>query len=207
MNIRDYYQYQFRADVETFMPDTRVPYFGHSWEHDCRGLDKIPSERRTAFLICIYFTVLVDQAMHAHFRSQYLAFESLTRYPKYCHSLGQFQKNPRGILLHPVEQGLVPQTKLEQLLDSSMELFVEEVDEFFQNHMPAIEPKDFFDKILYDSDVQIPLLVVLVSPELKDDIVVKTYEALRKAVEKKYTKKNQQGTEGDAVNRAPKLRR
>ena len=192
MNIRDYYLNQFRANLAIFMPDTRVPYFGHSWQHDCLGLDKIPSERRAAFLICIYFTVLVDQAMHAHFRSHYSAFESLTRYPKYCHGLGQFQKNPRGILLHPVEQGLVPQANLADLLDSSMKLFVKEVSDFFQNHLSAINPEEFFAKLLYDSDVQIPLLVVIAQPELKDDIVVKAYNALHEEVEKNYPKRRQQ---------------
>ncbi len=174
------------------MPDAHIPYFGHSWQQNCRGLDSIPSERRVSFLVCIYFTVLVDQAMYTHFRSHYSTFASLTRYPKYCHGLGQFQKNPRGILLHPIECGLVSKSNLAELLVPGMDLFVEEVDDFFQNQMPAVNPQEFFDKLLYDSDVQIPLLVVLVKPELKDDIVVKAYEALRKAVKEKYPKRSQQ---------------
>jgi len=60
--IRDYYNNQFRTDLAKFMPDARVPYFGHSWGSDCRNLDKIQIESRPAFLICLYFTVLVDQA-------------------------------------------------------------------------------------------------------------------------------------------------
>ena len=126
--------------------------------------------------------------MHAHFRPYYARFESMTRYPKYCRGLGQFQKNPRGILLYPVERGFVSQQLLEMLLHDGMELFVEQVDDFFRNHMPEISPKDFFDKLIYDPDVQIPLLLVMVKPELKDDIVVKAYEALRGAVERRFPK-------------------
>ncbi|RLB85397.1 MAG: hypothetical protein DRH26_18340 [Deltaproteobacteria bacterium] len=47
----------------------------------------------------------------------------------------------------------------------------------------------FFDKLIYDSDVQIPLLIVMVNPEMKEDIVVKAYEALRSAVENIIKKK------------------
>lgn len=71
--------------------------------------------------------------MHAHFRPFYAKFESLTKYPKYCRGLGQFQKNPRGILLYPVERGLVSQEQLERLLKDGMELFVEEIDDFCRN--------------------------------------------------------------------------
>jgi hypothetical protein len=186
MNLRDYYLNDFRADLANFMPDSRLPYFGHSWEYDCPNLDRIPPDRHPAFLICLYFTVLVDQGMHTHFRPFYEKFESLTRYPKYCRGLGQYHKNPRGILLYPVERGFVAQEKLEGLLKDGMELFVEEVDDFCRNHMPEINPKDFFEKLLYDPDVQIPLLLVMVKPELKDDIVVKAYEALREAVKGKF---------------------
>lgn len=133
MNVRDYYLNDFRADLANFMPDPRLPYFGHSWEYDCRNLDRIPPDRRPALLFCLYFTVLVDQGMHAHFRPFYAKFESLTKYPKYCRGLGQFQKNPRGILLYPVERGLVSQEQLERLLKDGMELFVEEIDDFCRN--------------------------------------------------------------------------
>ena len=188
MNIRDYYQNQFQADLTVFMPDSRFPYFGHSWQQDCRGLENIPPERRATFLICMYFTVLVDQAMHAHFRAYYPTFESLTRYPKFCHGLGQFQKNPRGILLYPIERGLIRQTEIEGVLNSGMHLFVAEVAGFFQSYMSSVTPQRFFDKLLYDPDVKIPLIVVLLNPDMQNDIEVKTYNALRKAVDEKYPK-------------------
>ena len=171
------------------MPCRTVPYFGHSWSHNCGNLNKIPLAFRPAFLICLYFTVLVDQAMHAHFRADYQQFEQLTRYPKFCHGLGQFQKNPRAILSVPVEKGIVNQQEIEKMLPDGMELFVNEVVDFFQQHMQNITLIDFFDKLIYDSDVHIPLLIVIVNPEMKEDIVVKAYEALRGSVEKIIKKK------------------
>ena len=182
--IREYYNNKFREELAVFMPDRRVPYFGHSWSYDCGNLNKIPIASRPAFLICLYFTVLVDQAMHAHFWSDYQQFEQMTRYPKFCHGLGQFQKNPRAILSVPVEKGIVNQEEIEKTLPDGMELFVKEVVDFFQQHMQNIDPTNFFEKLIYDSDVQIPLLIVMINPEMKEDIVVKAYEALRGAVDK-----------------------
>ena len=78
------------------------------------------------------------------------------------------------------------------LLDPGMKLFVKEVSDFFQNHLSAINPEEFFDKLLYDSDVQIPLLVVIAQPELKDDIVVKAYNAHREEVKKNYPERRKQ---------------
>ncbi len=187
--IRDYYNNEFRTDLAIFMPDARVPYFGHSWGSDCRNLDKIQIESRPAFLICLYFTVLVDQAMYTHYRSDYERFTQLTQYPKFCHGLGQFQKNPRELLFVPVEKGMVDKRAIGKELSAGMELFVDEAVDFFQNYMKHINPAEFFDKLIYDSDVQIPLLIVMIKPEMKDDIVVQAYEALRAAVEKKIEKK------------------
>ncbi len=172
------------------MPDPQLPYFGHSWNYDCKNLDKIPTERRAAFLICLYFTVLVDQAMHTHYLSHYARFEELTRYPKFCHGLGQFQKNPRAILSVPVDKGFVEHTAIEMHLIDGMNLFVDEVATFFEEHMPTIETAEFFNKLICDPDVQIPELVVMVNEELKNDIVYKAYKALRTAVDTKYAHKS-----------------
>lgn len=181
--ISDYYHSQFRADLARFLPRRDVPYFGHSWSHDCRGLENIVGEDRSAFLVCLYFTVLVDQAMHEHFRAHYSRFETLTRYPKFCHGLGQFQKNPRAILAVPIEKGYVEKAVIEALLPSGMQLFVSEVIAFFRDHMPEISAPEFFEKLAFDQDVQIPELFVALDPATKDHIEYKAYRALRKAID------------------------
>ena len=45
MRIRDYYLKDFRRDLSCFMKGSSVPYFGHSWEHDCGGIEKVPIEK------------------------------------------------------------------------------------------------------------------------------------------------------------------
>jgi hypothetical protein len=49
--------------------------------------------------------------------------------------------------------------------------------------MPQINPDEFFEKLLYDPDVQIPLILVLANPEMKTDKGVLAYEAMKKAVQ------------------------
>ena len=168
------------------MPDTRRPYFGHNWEHNCCNLDKVPKQNWSVFLICLYFTVLVDQAMYTYFGPVYSKFESLTKYPKFCYGLGQFHKNPRKILTVPVKKIFVQKEEIEVFLDDGMVLFVDEVIDFCKHQMPEINAEIFFEKLLYDPDVHIPLIVTLPNPELKDDIAVKSYESLKRAVEKRF---------------------
>lgn len=182
MDIKDYYLNDFRSDLTHFLPDARWPYFGHSWNYDCENLNKVPPERRAVFLICLYFTVLVDQAMHSHYPSHYSRFEELTRYPKFCHGLGQFQKNPRAILAVPVDKALVEQDTIERYLLAGMHLFIDEVAAFFKEHMPAIETDKFLQTLIYDPDVQIPELLAMVDENLGNDVVYKAYKALRAAV-------------------------
>lgn len=187
MQIRDYYHKNYSHDLFRFLPDTSLPYFGHTWQHDCGNLKNVDSQSRAAFLICLYFTVLVDQAMHAHFIRDYPKFEGLTQYPKFCHGLAQFHQNPREILYVPVKNGLVNQEKLESLLRAGMELFVDEVTDFFQRYMPQIKTEVFFKKLIYDPDVQIPLIFVLADASLKDDIIFKTYKALKTEVQNRFS--------------------
>lgn len=182
-DIRDYYHCQFRDDLVRFLPSRDVPYFGHSWTYDCRGLESVAEQNRPAFLVCLYFTVLVDQAMHENFRSHYPRFEALTRYPKFCHGLGQFHKNPRAILATPIEKGFVEKSALEALLSPGMALFVAEVVGFFRDHMPEITHSDFLGKLVCDRDVQIPEIFVALDPTTKDHIEYKAYRALRQAIE------------------------
>lgn len=182
-DVRNYYQSQFRNDLARFLPSRDLPYFGHSWGYDCRGIENVSEQNRPAFLVCLYFTVLVDQAMHEHFRTHYPRFENLTRYPKFCHGLGQFQKNPRAILTTPIEKGLADKLTIEAFLLPGMALFVDEVASFFREHMPEIAPSTFFEKLVYDPDVQIPEILVAIDPSTKDHIEYKAYRALRQAID------------------------
>lgn len=185
MYMRKYYASDFRNDLGSFMGTAPAPYFGHAWSSDCaKQLARVPADNRSSFLICLYFTVLVDQAMYTHFRSRYTAFEALTKYPKFCHGLSQHQHNPRQILATPVDRGVVDAQQVLAGLPDGMALFVDEVLEFFRDHMPDVAVEAFFDALLYDPDTQIPELLVLVDPKLKQDVVVAAYRELKAAVKR-----------------------
>lgn len=184
--MRQYYQQHFQSDLKRFMPRSDLPYFGNDWERACSGLENVAPERREKFLVCLYFTVLVDQAVHAHVPALYPRFEALTLYPKFCHGLGQFQKNPRYLLDAPAEKGLVAAAALAEVIPEGMALFVDEVIDFSVGHLPELDPIDFFQKLLYDPDVQIPLLVPLLEPSVRQRPAWVAYESLRNAVAAKF---------------------
>lgn len=182
MSISDYYHQTFRFDLAAFMGQSSVPYFGHSWRYDCRGLERVPASARPFFLVCLYFTVLVDQAMHEHYRSHYSRFEQLTRYPKFCHGLGQFQHNPRAILSVPIGRGLVSADELHAQLVAGMELFVAEVALFFRDNMPDISATEFFDQLACDPDVQMPIIFVMADKTVAETTDYRAYSALQQAI-------------------------
>jgi len=182
MIVADYYRQTFRSDLAAFMGQSSTPYFGRAWRHDCRGLERVPATSRPFFLVYLYFTVLVDQAMHEHFRTHYQRFEQLTRYPKFCHGLGQFQHNPRGILTIPIVRGLVNASELHAQLEPGMELFVAEVASFFRDYMPEIIAGEFFERLASDPDVQIPLLVVILDKAVAESTDYRAYDALKHAI-------------------------
>ena len=184
--MREYYQQHFRSDLQRFMPRSDLPYFGHGWEYACPGLENVAPERRAKCLVCLYFTVLVDQAVYTHFPALYPKFEELTRYPKFCHGLGQFQKNPRDLLDLPVDRGLVTGASLAEVIPEGMNLFVDEVIDFSARHLPELEPIVFFQRLLDDPDVQLPLLVPMLEPRVRQYPGWIAYESLRNAVEAKF---------------------
>jgi hypothetical protein len=110
----------------------------------------------------------------------------MTQYPKFCYGLSQFQHNPRGILNVPTEQGVVSAQAINELLPEGMTLFVDETVAYFSEHLQAVEPRDFFHKLIYDPDVQIPLLLIVVDPSLNDDVVCVAYQQLRTAMDRKF---------------------
>ena len=182
--MEDYYHNNFRTDLEAFFAGSRALYFGHAWSQNCgQQISKVPANNRPAFLICLYFTVLVDQAMHAHFRQHYREFADLTKYPKFCHGLGQFHHNPRDILSAPVDQGIVVTQDVKDLLPAGMTILVDEVVDFFKKHMPQIDPSNFFSALVFDPDVQVLGILSLINSELANDVVHVAYDALYEAAE------------------------
>ncbi len=120
--------------------------------------------------------------MHEYYRTNYSRFEQLTRYPKFCHGLGQFQHNPRGILSVPIDRCFVSADELHAQLEPGMELFVSEVVSFFREHMPNISAAEFFDRLIHDRDVQIPLVVIMLDKTVSESTDYRAYSALQRAI-------------------------
>jgi hypothetical protein len=183
--ITDYYHETFRQDLQDFLGEVPLPYFGHGWPFESRSqLARVPASRREEFVLCLYLTVLADQAMYTHGGAFYREFAALTQAPKFCHGLCQFQHNPRGILLAAVERGAVSRDRLVELLPDAMALLVAEMTSFFAEHGPGVSAQGFFEKLRHDPDVVIPELLVIVEPSLRDDVGYLAHCALREAMDR-----------------------
>src|ERR1043166_10234804 len=92
MSLEEYYLQKFRGDLALMFSgmDARdVRYrFGNDWVRECALLPRVPEANRPALLVCLYFTVLVDQGMHTHFLQFHRRFEKLTQYPKFLVGFG-----------------------------------------------------------------------------------------------------------------------
>ncbi len=161
MSLKEYYYQDFRSDLALlfrgFEPQehARILGVGHIWTHSgCAQLSQVPADHRSQFLACLYFTVLVDQAMHTHFYFEARRFEELTQYPKFRVGLGHaLHMNPASILTAPIQRGLVSEDSVCQIIPEAMTLFVDETASFFRDHLPKIRPTDFFDRLLADPHV------------------------------------------------------
>lgn len=159
MRLHEYYQNDFQQDLTALFhgirpPEARIVTLGYDWVDRCTFLARVPLAHRPAFLLCLHFTILVDQAMHAHFLLWYTEFEKLTMYPKFRLGLGHpAYLNPTRILEDPIRCSLVAESDIRALIPEGMSLFVEETDDFSKRHMPQIAASDFFERILSDPDV------------------------------------------------------
>ena len=161
MTLKEYYNGPFRSDLTSLLrgfeprEHARILGVGHIWAHDrCTQLSQVPADHRARFLACLYFTVLVDQAMNTHFYFESRRFEELTQYPKFRVGLGHaLHMNPASILSVPIQHGLVTEAALCEIIPETITLFVDETASFFRDHMPQIRASDFFERLLADPDV------------------------------------------------------
>src|SRR5262245_3314726 len=108
MSIRDYYHQDFRGDLAAMFRDMDVRdvryTFGNDWMRECSLLPRVPEPRRPPLLVCLYFTVLVDQAVHTYFLPFHRRFEELTMYPKFLVGFGhEAHLNPAFIFTVPIQ--------------------------------------------------------------------------------------------------------
>ena len=159
MRLHQYYHQHFREDLQALFRnvpehEARIIALGYNWIDGCTFLNRVEPVKRSAFLSCLHFTVLADQAMHAHFLFCYDNFEKLTLYPKFRLGLGHpAYLNPIRIFEDPIRCNLVTESDVRKIIPEGMSLFIAETDDFFKEHMPQIATSEFFNRILADPDV------------------------------------------------------
>jgi hypothetical protein len=160
MSLKNYYYQTFPSDLAHLFrgfdhhEHTGILALGSIWAFsNCAQLTQVPADHRPQFLACLYFTVLVDQAMHTHFGWQARRFEELTRYPKFRVGLGHpAHMNPILIFEKPIHHSYVSADAIHQIIPEAIRLFVDETTSFFRDHMPEIQAADFFSRLLGDPD-------------------------------------------------------
>ena len=179
MTFEDYYTKKFERDLMLFytaMPEGMRKHFQRSPDSYSismnflvdpeMALKVIPLEDRPNFAVCLYFTALVDQSMHYHFRNSYERFRMLTNYPKLtgaCPGGCQHMANPRIALKcmnlfdcdpseyinsrsETVERS---QVILKPIVEEGIAYFLKDFPGFLRTYFPEItEPESFARRVL-----------------------------------------------------------
>ena len=185
MTFEDYYTKKFERDLMLFyaaMPEGMRKHFQRSPESYSismnflvdpeMALKVISLEDRPNFAVCLYFTALVDQSMHYHFRNSYERFRMLTNYPKLtgaCPGGCQHMANPRIALkcmnlfdCDPSEYidsrretAKRNQTILEPIVEEGIAYFLKDFPEFLRKYFPEIPEPESFARRVFCQDYSI----------------------------------------------------
>jgi hypothetical protein len=178
MKFEDYYTKQFEHDLRKFyatMPEGMRKHFPRSPEsysismnflvEPDLALKVIPLEDRPNFAVCLYFTALVDQAMHYHFQNSYEKFRRLTNYPKLtgacpgacmymahptialkCTNL--FNSDPSEYINSRTETVERSQAILKPIVEEGIVYFLKDFPDFLRKYFPEIgEPESFAHRV------------------------------------------------------------
>jgi hypothetical protein len=178
MKFEDYYTKKFEHDLRKFyatMPEGMRKHFSRSPEsysismnflvEPDLALKVIPLEDRPSFAVCLYFTALVDQSMHYHFRQYYERFERMTNYPKLtgacpgacmymahptialkCTNL--FNSDPSEYINSRNETIERSQAILKPIVEEGIVYFLKDFPQFLRTYFPEIpEPESFARRV------------------------------------------------------------
>lgn len=178
----DYYKYYtrfFQKDLVNFME--RVPYNPHrKFNEEIYNiqyflltsnycfLDTVPKDRRSHFIVALFWVVLIDQVCYTHYHSVYPAFQNNTKYPKFignCPGTCQYNLHPRKIFnavnYYSINTrgGIYNGFKLKQkrdrvhyytTLEQSKPIMMQEIKKYFQNNQPEVGWKEFWERCQFE---------------------------------------------------------
>lgn len=151
MNPKDYYYKKFRQHFTDFIQKSKAH------EHPSKGtyvsiqelntenLNHIPQEERMLFFCSFAGTILIDQVMYTHFKSDYQKFQQMTLYPKVEYGITNINANPWDITQRG--SGLTTFEKF-------AEFFIQDLKEFFEkNRFETATWETIKKTMLSDSDI------------------------------------------------------
>ena len=165
-DFKTYYASKFRQDIGQFFStipdesrfheDTRNKQlfsiqYGRLTPNSTH-LKFLKKEEKELFGIALFFTVLTDMVCFAHFKSNYSAFKALTRYPKFignCPGGCHYHYHPSDIFAAMNKDlDILSDERLNfyDKFNESIETMEIETVEFFENHLPAVNGNEFWDK-------------------------------------------------------------
>jgi hypothetical protein len=164
-NFKSYYILKFREDINSFIssiPDESKyhedienrQFFSIQYERltpKFNHLDFLEKENKEYFAVALFFTILTDMVCYTHYRSDYIKFNNLTKYPKLignCLSWCRFHLHPRDIFIamnygrNSSEEHLIFINKFLEAIDPMKE----EIIDFFDKHLIEINGNEFWNK-------------------------------------------------------------
>jgi hypothetical protein len=184
VDMPSYYRNRFRNDINELRARDGIIHneLFRRWEIRVDWCNMLPAllehEQLHAFLLCLYFTVLIDQAVFTYYRDQYEQFARLTQYPHLV-NMRWNNINPLWALIEPLRTGQATTTIHYLLVPAAMKLYVEEVRYFFARFMPQIDATELFRRLLEDQDVKNPAFL---QGEEERQVAQDLYEVLSAAV-------------------------
>jgi len=160
MILADYYRNEFRNDVQKIkvenLENSRYPgdksFDADAWKKAAAEIEN--GDRRLCFAISMFITIAVDQTMFKYFNNNYEEFRNLTLYPKF-HSLmrpnGEF---PYVLFQILIDDGLLDEEDITgENGFAAGDLLIDEVLNFFKDHMKEVKGYDVLRKFVEDQDI------------------------------------------------------
>ncbi len=145
MDITSYYNKQFGSDLLSIMnakvysqEKISMTVFGHNKGGFRKGQRLFKNfTHKEEFLICYFFTTLLDQAMYTELNNEYYEFKKLTKYPKIVGLLSSSNNNmPPEQLLLLASYWSRDLQQFQVSLKVFTKYFYKDIENFFQNKLP-----------------------------------------------------------------------
>lgn len=132
----DYYNTRFGiqlSEVATADPGWRgrislpglIPGVTHSTPRQARFFASLDEKDRVLFLMCYFYSTLLDQAIHSSLREEHATFDHLARYPKLVGILGSVNTN-----LHPANLLVAVTVHMQALSSEAVTALFDDLTDF-----------------------------------------------------------------------------